>query len=182
VELGAASAIRLAARHRDAIVAHARRKLAGDWLDGETPEPKAFGLIGGRLAGAELEATATFPLLRNLRHDARAGAAVDATVRAFAKPSRTPLERRGWLADPAEVLAAHRRCDAERALVFASYHMHQVAWDDDPLRDTPTRVDTALGEGQGIWMLILSMVDPARPILRAFWEGRPEREVPILDG
>jgi hypothetical protein len=172
--------IELPGAHWRALQAHAHRKLEGRWLSGETPEPQAFGLLGGRIVEDAIRTREVFPLLRNLRGEEREGAQIDAVVSALATPSKTPLRRRGWLADSREVLEVHRRCDAAHDLVYGSYHMHKVSWPHDPLRDTPTALDTALGEGQGIWMLILSMVDPRRPLLRAFFEGDVDREVPVV--
>ncbi|HEX5982652.1 MAG TPA: hypothetical protein VFY69_00450, partial [Solirubrobacterales bacterium] len=125
-------------------------------------------------------AAEVLPLRRNLRSDPTQGADLDAVVRELAIESRTPLEQRGWIAAPEEVMEAQERCDAGGTFLFGSYHMHKVPWRQDPLRDTPTALDTALGAGQGLWMVILSMVDPDRPILRAFWEGRPEAETRLL--
>jgi acyl carrier protein len=174
--------IAVAAMHRRTIVEHARRKLARRYDADETPERQAFGLLGGRLLeAASIAITDVFPLRRNLRGDPVRGAAVDAVVRDLARSSPTPLDRRGWLAESREVIAAQERCDVGGAVLFASYHVHKTPWEDDPVRDTPTALDAALGEGQGLWMLVLSMVKPDRPILRAFWEGRRECEARIVD-
>src|SRR4051812_37922564 len=80
LELFDVSAIRIGHAQWEAIVGHARRKLEGDYLDGETAEQQAFGLLGGHVHGGAIETTGVFPLLRNLRHDPRIGSAVDATV------------------------------------------------------------------------------------------------------
>jgi len=166
---------------RQMLLDHARRKLAGRYDADETPDRQAFGLLGGRrLESTCVVAAEVFPLRRNLRDDAIRGAALDATIRSLARASTTPLSQRGWLADPQEVMAAQDRCDANGMMLFGSYHMHKTRWNEDPLRDTPTVLDAALGEGQGLWMLILSMVDPNRPALRAFWEGRRECEAQVV--
>lgn len=180
VELGSVEELRLDPQQHETIVEHGRRKLGGPYLDGETPERQAFGLLAGRVEGAAIETTAVYPLRRNMRHEGSFKETMDATVTELGVPSKTPLDRRGWMADPRELLEVHRRAEEDGALVYGSYHMHKVGWDHDPLRDTPTRLDAALVEGQGIWMLILSLVDPARPILRAFFEGRKEREARIV--
>lgn len=172
--------IELPRMHWQTMQAHARRKLEGRWVSGETQEHQAFGLLAGRIAGEAIQTSNVFPLLRNLRSDPYEGAEIDAAVSALATPSKTPLRNRGWLADSREVLDVHQRCEAAGDLVYGSYHMHKVSWTHDPLRDTPTVLDTALGEGQGIWMLILSMVDPQRPLLRAFFEGEKTREAPVF--
>lgn len=180
-DLAAATAIELPAELRAEVVGHAARKLRGEYREDESPEPQAFGLLAGVPRGGALRGTATFALRRNLRADPRRGREVDSVVRELATDSRTPIERRGWVAAPEELIAAEDHCDRAGLTVFAAYHMHKVPWDHDPLRDRPTALDTALGEGQGLWMLIVSMVDPDRPRLRAFWEGRPEAEVPLVE-
>lgn len=163
------------------LVGHAARKLRGEYRKGETRQQQAFGLVAGLREGEILKATEIFVLRRNLRTDPVRGQEIDAVVRELATDSSTPIDRRGWIAAPEEILAAQERCDRVGLTLFASYHMHKVPWPHDPLRDRPTALDTALGEGQGLWMVILSMVDPARPILRAFWEGRPEVEAALVE-
>jgi hypothetical protein len=161
------------------LVDHARRKLAGRYRAGEAPEPKAYGLVGAKLGGRRAELTSVCPLVRNLRYRADLKAYVDEVMQESAFPSETPLERRGWVADPSEVLSFQQACDQSGAALFGSYHMHRVPWDHDPRRDRCTAVDTKLASGSGLWVLILSMVDPDKPVLRAFYEGRNEDEAPI---
>jgi hypothetical protein len=161
------------------IVAHARRKLAGRHLDGEERAPKAFGLVGGRVVGHRSEVTHVFALRRNARDDPHVKEQVDRLMDEFAVRSETPLDRRGWVTDPRELMAAERECERAGAVMLGGYHMHRVPWEHDPLRDTCTELDTKLAEGSGLWMFILSMVDPERPVLRAFFEGRNEREAAV---
>lgn len=163
-----------------ALVGHARRKLRGEHLPGETAERKAFGLLAGRVDGGRATATAVLPLARNLRHEQPYKQQIDALVQALAVPSQTPLGRRGWLADPRELIAAQEACDRAGAIIFGSYHMHRVGWPADPLRETCTALDEALARDRGLWMLVLSMVDPERPVLRAFFEGDNDREAQIV--
>ncbi|HWC25210.1 MAG TPA: hypothetical protein VG474_01380 [Solirubrobacteraceae bacterium] len=174
--------IHIGSPHYAAMLAHARRKLLGDHLPGETPERKAFGLVVGRIDADRAETTDVVPLLRNLRHEGPYRAQIDALVRALAVPSETPPERRGWYADPKELLAAQRACDLAGTVIFGSYHVHRVGWPEDPRRETCTALDEALARGRGLWMLVLSMVDPDRPVLRAFFEGDNEREARVVLG
>jgi hypothetical protein len=180
-DLATASSIQLPTAIRAELVGHAARKLRGEHRAGETRQQQAFGLVAGVREGEALKATEAFALRRNLRTDPVRGQEIDAVVRELATDSRTPIDRRGWIAAPEEILAVQERCDRAGLTLFASYHMHKVPWAHDPLRDRPTALDTALGEGQGLWMVILSMVDPTRPILRAFWEGRPDAEAALVD-
>jgi hypothetical protein len=129
-----------------------------------------------------VDTTHVFCLARNARYEPEYRPEMDELMASLAVPSETPLERRGWLTDPVELLAAERECEAAGAVIFASYHMHRVAWPDDPLRDTCTAIDTALARGRGLWVLILSLVDPARPILRAYFEGDNAREARVVSG
>lgn len=161
---------------------HGRRKLAREYLPGEEPEGKAYGLVGGRRLGAVAEVTHVVPLLRNRRSDAELISYVDGLMDEVAVPSETPNDRRGWVTDPREVLAAERQFDACGSVLLGGYHMHRVPWDGDPLRDTCTELDTRLGEASGLWMFILSLVDPEDPILRTFFEGRNDHETVIRLG
>jgi hypothetical protein len=179
-DLRAATSIRLPGRLRSALVGHASRKLRGQYREDETPLRQAFGLLAGIGDGDALQIAEIFPLRRNLRTDSVHGREIDSVVRELATESRTPLDRRGWIAAPEEVIEAQERCDLAGLTLLGTYHMHQVPWRHDPLRDTPTALDAALGRDQGLWMVILSMVDPGRPILRAFWEGRPEIEAKLV--
>lgn len=164
------------------LLGHAQRKLRGEYVPGEEAAPKAYGLLGGRQREGCLEVTHVFPLRANLRSEPQFRPAVDRLMAEFAVPSETPTERRGWVAHPDEVRSAEEACDSVGAMIFGSYHMHRVPWSHDPVRDTCTELDTRLAEGSGLWMLILSMVDAERPVLRAFFEGRNEHEATVHVG
>jgi hypothetical protein len=161
------------------LVGHARRKLAGQYLPVEEQAPKAYGLVGGRLVDGRGEVTHVVPLYRNHRDEAHLKPILDHVMDELAVRSETPLDRRGWVSDPREILAADELFDQTGAVLFGGYHMHRVPWDHDPVRDSCTEVDTELGSGSGLWMFILSMVDPAKPILRAYFEGDNARQAPV---
>ena len=162
-----------------AVVEHGRRKLAGAWEADEEQAPKAYGLVGARVEGRTATVVDVVPLHSNLRAREDYKDEVDRLMDELAVPSETPFDRRGWVADPQEVLAAERRFEERGAVLLGAYHMHRVAWPDDPRRDTCTALDTALARGSGLWAFILSMVDPEQPVLRAFFEGDNDREAPI---
>ncbi len=177
--LAGVSEIRMPRAQYASVVGHACRKLEGHYIEGERPERKAFGLLAGVQRGAVLEVTGVFPLIANLRFDDRHREDFDELVDAYAIPSQTPAEQRGWVADPREVIAAERSCDDAGWILFGNYHTHRVPWPDDPWRDSCTRLDRELAEGTGQWTFILSAVDLDRPILRAYFEGGNEREAAI---
>ena len=72
--------------------------------------------------------------------------------------------------------------DQAGSVLLGGYHMHRVAWDHDPSRDTCTEIDTRLADSSGLWVFILSMVDPDNPVLRAFFEGHNDKEAPVRLG
>ncbi|WP_225830457.1 hypothetical protein [Streptomyces sp. NK08204] len=161
------------------IVAHAVRKLTGYYLEGEYQERKAFGMLAGRQTGTRLQVTAVFPLLSNLRHDSDHRGDMDQAVQAHAIPSETPLDQRGWMADPRELFQLERACRGTDWVIFGNYHTHRVPWPHDPVRDSCTDLDRVLATGSGQWTFILSAVDLHTPRLRAFFEGDNGREAPI---
>lgn len=165
--------------HYDSIVGHVVRKLSGHYVDGESAERKAFGMLAGRRQGATVAVTAVFPLLVNLRHDARYAADMDEIVDAHAIPSQTPNEQRGWIAHPRELLAVNTVCDDHGWLMFGNYHTHRVAWPHDPRRDTCTHLDRVLSTGTGQWVFIVSAVDLHQLSLRVFYEGNNQREATV---
>lgn len=157
--------------HYASVVSHVVRKVSGYYIEGETPERKAFGMLAGTCASDSIEVTAVFPLLRNMRSEDRYRDDMDEIVGAYAIPSETPNEQRGWIANPAELMAIEEACDAHGWLLFGNYHTHRVAWDHDPRRDTCTHLDRSLANGSGQWTFIVSAVDLHQPTLRAFYEG-----------
>ncbi len=164
------------------VISHACRKLAGHYLDNETPERKAFGLLAGRQAGSLIEVRSVIPLITNLRHDPIRQAEMDEAVDQHAIPSETPNEQRGWIADAKEILAAERLCDEQGWVLFGNYHTHRVAWPDDPHRDSCTALDRALAVGTGSWTFIVSVVDLDRPLVRAYFEGDNKAEAALRLG
>ena len=161
------------------LVEHARRKLARRYTDGEEQAPKAYGLVGGRLMDGWGQVTHVFPLLRNQRDEPHLKPVLDQVMDDLAVPSETPLSGRGWATDPRELLTADLAFDAAGSILFGGYHMHRVAWEHDPVRDSCTEVDCDLAAGSGLLMFILSVVDPDRPILRAYFEGNNADERPV---
>jgi hypothetical protein len=47
------------------------------------------------------------------------------------------------------------------------------------MREKPTELDTVLAKDTELFMLIVSVIDPKKPVVRAFFEGCPDKEVPI---
>lgn len=171
--------IELAGNCFETMLGHCRRKLLGEYQPGEDRNRKAFGLLAGRRAAGTIMVSRCFPLLRNARQNEAHCAFMDRMMADHAIPSETPFADRGWVAAPDELATVLRRCRELDLILIGSYHMHRVAWPDDPIRDTPTAVDTILGSNSRLVMFILAMVDPAKPSLRAFDEGDPAREIPI---
>jgi len=161
------------------MVAHCRRKLAGIYADGEARERKAFGGLTGLRSGDSATVTRCIPFRKNLRGCAPYDRIMDGLMAKHAVLSETPLGQRGWVADPDELRAIAAACRESGWALLGTYHMHRVGWPDDPLRDRPTTLDTILGGKSRMLMFIISMVQPATPRIRAFFEGNINLEVPI---
>ncbi len=161
------------------MLSHCRRKLGGDFTDDEVPEPKAFGLIGGVRESGGIHIKVCLPLKKNVRQDEEQRDFMNEVMASYAIPSETPLENRGWIADPREMTHCMRELKKNSCTLIGTYHMHRVAWDHDLVRDTPTKLDTMLGKDSRLIMFIVSMVDPDKPILRAFSEGDIDKEIPV---
>ena len=167
-------------KYYQAVLEHCKRKMAGNYLEGENHEHKAFGLIGGRKDGADYIVEKCFPLLKNVRQISPYKKLMDSVMAEYAIPSETPLAQRGWIAEPEELLEKIRLMQQENLFLLGAYHMHRVAWPDDPLRETPTTLDAMLAANSRMLIFILSIVKVDKPVLRAFYEGKPDKEVPVL--
>lgn len=164
----------------ETLVGHCLRKLTGDYLPDEVKEKKAYGLVAGIPREQRMEVREVFPLKKNLRGTREYKDYMDGLLRKYGVPSETPFEERGWVADPNELMQIYKQCDEKGLLVFGMYHMHRVPWEQDPLRDTCTEIDRLLAQGSYLWVFIVSMVNPQRPIVRAFFEGNNHREASVI--
>ena len=163
---------------RRILVDHCHRALAAH-QDGRMDKSKAFGLLFGTVSGQVITVADCFPLERNVRAQEPYKEHIDRMMAEHAIPSVTPLEQRGWVADPAELFARIKECRTKGLTLIGTYHMHRVGWEHDRTRDTPTKLDAVLASESGLLMFIISMVDPDRPIIRAFMEGIKEKEIAI---
>jgi len=165
--------------NRQAIVTHCLQVLAAFAKTG-AGECRAFGLIAGAVSGHVVTVARCLPLHCNVRSRPPYKEYVDRVMAEHAVPSQTPLSQRGWVAAPDELLERVKEIRRQGHTLLGTYHMHRVGWAHDPLRDTPTRVDTVLARESRLLMFIVSMVEPDRPLIRAFYEGIKEREIPII--
>lgn len=161
------------------IIEHCKRKLAANYLHGESRVRKAYGLVVGIQDEHILNVERVLPMKKNVRDKEPYKTYMDRMMEQYAVPSKTSLDRRGWVTDPEELKEYYDKCDQERLIVFGTYHMHIVPWEDDPIRDTPTLLDSILARNSNLFSFIVSMVDVTRPRIRAFYEGSAENEVPI---
>ena len=159
---------------------HCQRKLRGEYLPGETKVKRAYGLLAGRLEDDVAIVEKLFFFKKNARMKEPLKSYMDDIMERFAVPSKTPLSKRGWITDPAELRECYHECDIKGLCALGTYHMHVVPWDHDPTRDTPTRLDTVLAEKSRLYCFIVSLVDADNPIIRAYYEGNKEKEVPII--
>ncbi len=163
----------------DEIIYHCNRKLAGRFLPGEDRTKRAYGLVAGTFDGPDFLISLILPLKKNLRAIEPYKGYMDRIMSQSAIPSKTPLSKRGWITDPEELRECCKICDTQGLTIAGSYHVHAVAWSHDPLRDTPTKLDAVLARNSGLFTFIVSMVDVKHPVIRAFYEGIKDKEVPI---
>ncbi len=162
------------------IVGHCQRKLARRYLSDESKGRRAYGLLAGIQNQSRLYVERVLPVKKNVRDKDPYKTYMDRVMEQHAVPSKTPLCDRGWVTDPEELKQCYEKCDRDNLVVFGTYHMHIVPWEHDPVRDTPTLLDTVLARNSNLFSFIVSMVDIARPSVRAFYEASKEKEVPIL--
>lgn len=175
---GPNTCIFLPVKNRQTILDHCHRALEAH-RDGRAEESKAFGLVFGTVSDQIITVAQSFPLHKNVRSQAPYKEYMDRMMDEHAFPSVTPLKQRGWVADPAELFARIKECRRNQQILIGTYHMHRVGWEHDSLRDTPTKLDAVLAKESGLLMFIISMVEPQRPIIRAFYEGIMDREISI---
>jgi hypothetical protein len=174
------SRIRLPQSQWEIVVSHCRRKLQEDYLEGESKGMKAFGLIAGLTRGETIEVKRCLPLLKNARSQQPFRDFMDKMMTEHAVPSITPLEKRGWVADSDEMASLINEIHQDKLTLLGTYHMHRVSWNSDSRRDTPTKLDTVLAADSRMLQFIISMVDPENPVIRCFYEGKPELEIKIV--
>ena len=172
--------IHLSKTAHDQMLMHAQRKLRGEFYPHETHERKAFGILGGHTARDHVEVIDLITLFKNSRPDPHYRATLDPIIDRLSVPSETPSEKRGWIADSVELLAAQKRWESMGVALVGSYHTHRVPWASDPLRETCTALDRALSLQTGLWIFIVSMVNPVRPVIRAFFEADNNREAEVV--
>jgi len=164
----------------DRLVAHCRKNLEINSQSNNNIERKAYGLLAGRQSGTAIEICRCFPLLQNARSREPFKSRMDLLMANHAIVSETPLDHRGWVADPEELMEKIHQCHSENIYLLGPYHTPRVAWSHDPIRDTPTKIDAVLAKQSRMFMVIVSMVNPASPIIRAFYEGITSQEYPII--
>lgn len=163
---------------RQVILEHCYRALDAFHRD-RTEEGKAFGLVFGTVSDKIITVANCFSLSTNVRSQPPFKEYIDQAMKEHAVLSQTPLDKRGWVADPAELFDRIKACRSNGQVLLGTYHMHRVGWEHDPTRDTPTRLDSVLAKESGLLMFIISMVKPAHPIIRAYYEGKQDKELGI---
>ena len=162
------------------IIAHCKRKLAGEFLPGESKVKRAYGILAGTQDGRELHVQLVLPVKKNARNQEPLKTYMDTVMAEHAVASTTPLSQRGWITDPEELMECFNQCDEHNLQIFGTYHMHIVPWKGDPVRDTPTVLDTVLAKDSNLFQFIISMVDIEAPSMKAFFEGVLDKETPLV--
>lgn len=163
----------------DIIYDHCKRKNNKIYYDDETKEQKAYGLVGGIRINNNIEIKEISILKDNVRKISPYKEFMDDLMNKYAEPSITALDNRGWVASPLESCQILKKYQDDNIEWVGSYHMHRVAWENDKLRDTPTLLDKKMAENTQQIQFIISVVNPEKPIMKCFFEGNIEQEIPI---
>ncbi len=162
------------------IIDHCKRKLEGNFLPGESEVKRAYGILAGTVSPSALQIERVLEVKKNARNVEPLKTYMDTVMAKHAKPSTTPLCHRGWITDPEELQLCCEDCEDDDLQIFGTYHIHIVPWEGDPIRDTPTHLDTVLAHNSNLFTFILAMVDLSKPTIRAYYEGDLNKEVPMV--
>lgn len=163
------------------LIEHCLRKLNGGYLAEETKEQQAYGLIGGKIFKQVLLIGMVVPLYKNFRKDRSIKKHMDNIVSKYAIPAKTPIEERGWIASPSETIGVLKMLQQENLQLVGTYHMHHLlSWNGDGERDKPTELDRNLAKDTELFMFIIGMINPQKPIIRTYYEGCVNQEIQVI--
>ena len=95
------------------IISHCRRKLNGKFIGDESAEKKAFGLVAGNKENSRIIVKRCFALKKNARYQLPYSKHMNRILAQHAIPSETELDKRGWVADPQELLDVTGECQEQ---------------------------------------------------------------------
>lgn len=179
MEIGKAKIVKMPKSIYDKMLEHCYRKLEKKYYNNELKEQKAYGLLSGEVQeDKSILIKNIYPLYQNGRYENQEK--MDKKMKAFAIPSETPLGKRGWIVDNKEMGVILKDCIKNDTEIVGAYHMHRVSWATDILRDTPTTLDLELAKDSETIVVIISMVNPQKPIVRFFYEGILNKELKVI--
>jgi len=166
---------------RNIIVDHCLRKFSKKYLPIETHEQQAYGMVAGSVDDNVIHIGSVYTCNLNYRNDPTVVGYINGLINKYAIPSDTPIEHRGWVASPSEVIEAHDCFDKENTYLIGSYHMHHMkSWNGGQSKNYPSDFDEKLAENSNMIMFIVSVISGTECSIRAFYNGQKEREIEIL--
>lgn len=160
---------------------HCVRKLTGIFFDDETPEHQAYGLLGATLENDSIYIEKIFPCKLNFRYDPSVLNHMNELVETYAIAADTPINQRGWVIQPEELLHAYNTFAALGLTVIGSYHMHHDgSWLGTMSKEYPSEFDAKLAENSEMLMFIASIKSKSLYSLKAFYNGLKEKEMRII--
>lgn len=163
------------------IESHCLRKLAGNFFNDETFENQAYGLLGASIANDSIYIEKVFCCKLNFRGDPSVLSHMNDLVETYAIPADTPINQRGWVIQPEELLNAYDIFEKEGLILIGSYHMHHVdSWLGAIPKEFPSAFDAKLAEDSEMLMFIASIRLESLYSLRAFYNGLKENEIRIV--
>jgi hypothetical protein len=160
---------------------HCLRKLTGNFFDDETPENQAYGLLGARLENDSIYIEKIFPCKLNFRCDPSVLNHMNDLVKTYAISADTPINQRGWVMQPEELLNAYDTFAELGLTLIGSYHMHHDgSWLGTIPKEYPSEFDAKLAENSEMLMFIASVKSNSLYSLKAFYNGLKEKEIRII--
>lgn len=165
----------------DSIIKHCIRKLNKEFLEDETNEEQAFGIIGGIVSEETITITNVSPLKRNYRCNESISNKMTELIKDIAIPGELNIEERGWVTDPIEFKETLDKLESENVDLIGTYHMHHDnSWYGEVPKDITSDLDKALAKDTGIFMFIVYISREGKDSIRAFYEGTKEIPISII--
>lgn len=161
------------------IINHCVRKLNGEFLEDETKERQAFGVITGKNNRNYIEITNVVNLKKNYRYEQETSKKMNKFIDEYAIPGGIKTSERAWAIDPIELNTILTNLSKDEEFL-GTYHMHSnLSWANDYPKNLPTKLDRELNIDSGLINLIVCICDNEKKI-RAFFESDINNEYEII--
>lgn len=164
------------------IVNHCIRKYNKSYLPDEMQEQQAYGILAGKLNRNIVCVNSIYKCKINYRNNASVMSYINNLIATYAIPSDTPIDQRGWVASPHEVMEALNNFDLLGCDLLGSYHMHhEKSWNGIQSKEYPSTFDEKLAKNSNLIMFVVSIISESKYSIKAFYNGLKEKEIEVID-